>query len=235
MTPHINEIYLSVSGEGITAGVPTIFIRIAGCSLRCGATSDGRRLWCDTPYGLSPKAGTQLTIKEMQTTILELNPPAGAQVLITGGEPLEGSNRTLTQNLSNLYPKICLNPRHPFPRIETNGAEPLDNLKFMNFTMDYKLPGSGMEQHMHLDNFRILAQRNNPLDELKFVVRDKTDYNRTLELYKEYQFSLWTLYSPVADELDPKELAEWLKSSPIPGARLSLQIHKVLWGNQKGV
>lgn len=231
----INEIYLSLSGEGITTGCPTILVRLAGCSLRCGITKDGRKLWCDTPYALSFQKGKELSVDETIYEIKKLQTKTKSQILITGGEPLEGINREFTQELSNRYKEICLNPSHPFPRIETNGAELLAGLENMVFTMDYKLPGSGMEERMNLENFEILKFRNNPLDEIKFVVRDKIDYERSIEVWEKFQPSCWVLYSPVYGELDPRDLAEWLKKSPIPKARLSLQIHKVLWGELRGV
>lgn len=235
MSHSIHEIYLSLSGEGITTGCPTVFIRVAGCSLRCGSTGDGRRLWCDTPYALSPTSGHIKTMEEIQGEVLDLLPHGGAQILITGGEPLEGSNRNFVSEFSQSYRTLCTNPYFPYPRIETNGAESIEGLDSMVFTIDYKLPGSGMEDRMNLKNFEYLKIRNNELDEIKFVVRDRLDYERSLEVYKEFQPNNWLLYSPVAGELSPQELAEWLKKTPIPRARLSLQIHKKIWGDLRGV
>ncbi len=215
--------------------MPTVFVRISGCSLRCGQTQDGRKLWCDTPYALSPRKGEKLHFSEILAKIQSLCVDTFPQILITGGEPLEGENRNLTIELANSYPLICKNPRHPYPRIETNGAETLGGLKSMVFTMDYKLPGSGMEDRMIPENFQILNERQNPLDEIKFVVRDRLDFERSLEICKEYKVNTWILYSPVEGEMDPRELAEFVKRHPSPNARLSLQIHKVLWGNTRGV
>lgn len=234
MTAFLHEIYTSISGEGITTGVPTIFIRMAGCSLRCGATKDGQRLWCDTPYALSPKAGDPVLISEIISKIQDkiIGSP---QILITGGEPLEGENQNLTKAVASEYKNLCRNPNHPFPRIETNGAESIRDLENMVFTLDYKLPGSGMEDRMILDNWKVIKERSNPLDEIKFVVRDKYDFNRSLEVWKEYQPNSWILYSPVEGELDPSELVEWILPLENPKARLSLQIHKTIWGNKRGV
>ncbi|WCL51423.1 7-carboxy-7-deazaguanine synthase QueE [Leptospira sp. GIMC2001] len=232
---NIHEIYLSVSGEGITTGVPTIFIRIAGCSLRCGITSEGRKLWCDTGYALSPNAGKKLSISEIIDQIGTLNSKVGSQILITGGEPLEGDNRTLVQELISHKKDICLNPFYPNPRIETNGAESVKDLPDAVFTLDYKLPGSGMEDRMDISNFEIINGRKNPLDEIKFVIRDHFDFNRSLEIIDLYKPNCNLLFSPVQSELNPEELADWVKVSNIPRARLSLQIHKYLWGDKRGV
>jgi 7-carboxy-7-deazaguanine synthase len=231
----VHEIYYSLSGEGITTGVPTIFVRMAGCSLRCGITQDGRKLWCDTGYALSAKAGTLLNTKEIIDQIHSLIPEYGAQILITGGEPLEGENRQLTISLCNEYKQICKNPSHPFPRIETNGAESIKDLENMVFTIDYKLPGSGMEDRMNLDNFSILQSRNNNYDELKFVIRDRIDFDRSVQIVQKFKPNTNILYSPVHGEVEFHILAEWIKANPVPKSRLSLQMHKILWGDKKSV
>jgi len=231
----VHEIYYSLSGEGITTGIPTIFVRMAGCSLRCGITQDGGKLWCDTGYALSHQAGALLSNKEIIEQILSLTPKYGAQILITGGEPLEGENRLLTISLCNEYKQICKNPSHPLPRIETNGAESIEGLENMVFTIDYKLPGSGMEDRMNLDNSSTLRGRNNIQDELKFVIRNKGDFDRSVQVVQEFRPNTHILYSPVHGELELAELAEWIKATPVPKARLSLQMHKILWGNKKSV
>jgi 7-carboxy-7-deazaguanine synthase len=235
MKGYVHEIYLSVSGEGITTGVPTIFVRLAGCSLRCGKTKDGRSLWCDTPYALSPNKGESLSIESIREQILNLSGTGIPQVLISGGEPLEGENAFLVKKLGALRKEICKNPNHPFPRVETNGAQSIQNLPDLVFTIDYKLPGSGMEEFMNLDNFSELERRDQPLDEIKFVIRDRLDWERSLEIYRIYKPKTGILFSPVEKDLDPAELADWVRTVPIPNARLSLQIHKILWGNKRGV
>lgn len=95
----VHEIYLSLSGEGISTGIPTVFVRMAGCSLRCGMAI-GKKLWCDTPYALSPSAGEEMDLKRVLNRIQELS-PIYTQVLLTGGEPLEGRNRDFSLALGN--------------------------------------------------------------------------------------------------------------------------------------
>jgi 7-carboxy-7-deazaguanine synthase len=235
MPVNVSEIFYSISGEGISQGVPTVFIRLSGCSLRCGLT-DYRKLWCDTTYSLSPGVGVSLTPEDALFEAERVSDGRIVQLLITGGEPLEGDEK---KEFCSVLSKLLSDKRHNssfrYPRIETNGKESIRNLENMVFTIDYKLPGSGMESWMNKDNFYYLNERANPLDEVKFVIRDRIDYLRSLEVVKEFMLSANLLFSPVEGELDAAELAEWVKTSGLVAARLSLQLHKILWGNKRGV
>lgn len=232
----IHEIYSSISGEGISQGIPTVFVRFAGCSLRCGKT-ETKSLWCDTPYALGPNQGETKTVSAILDEIKALDQGHGFQILLTGGEPLEGENRTLSIAIAESLYSFRTEHNKPYPasRLETNGSEKITLDPFFIFTMDYKLPGSGMENRMDLENFQILEKRHNSLDEIKFVVRDRIDFERSIEVIREQKIQTNILYSPVHGEVDAKELVEWIKIDNPPKSRLSLQIHKVLWGNQKGV
>ena len=95
----IHEIYESISGEGISQGIPTVFIRFAGCSLRCGKVGT-RKLWCDTPYALGPNEGESMTDSEILKRISQFDSEGAKQILFTGGEPLEGENGVRTRKLS---------------------------------------------------------------------------------------------------------------------------------------
>lgn len=236
MEGRIHEIYDSLSGEGISTGIPTVFVRFAGCSLRCGLAQN-RKLWCDTPYALGPKQGSSLSHQEILSQVSALDPNQERQILFTGGEPLEGKNREAVSDLSlTIYSdRISGSKPYPLSRVETNGKESIQGLPHCVFSMDYKLPGSGMEAEMNLENLQILQKRHNSLDELKFVIRDDIDFQRSLSLLREFSPETNVLYTPVFGELDPVELAEWIKKFNPPKARLSLQIHKVLWGDKKGV
>ncbi len=232
----IFSLFARTIGEGISQGIPTVFIRFAGCSLRCGKTNT-KKLWCDTPYALGPDLGDLLKPEDILSKIDSIDPFHSKQILITGGEPLEGENGLLTRSISDLIYLNRTQATKPYPasRIETNGKEALDLLPNRVFTMDYKLPGSGMESEMNLENFNILRKRHNSLDEIKFVIRDRYDFLRSLEILKEKKPDTHVLFSPVHEDLDPIELVEWLKVENPPNSRLSLQIHKFLWGNKKGV
>ncbi|MCZ8154872.1 MAG: 7-carboxy-7-deazaguanine synthase QueE [Leptospira sp.] len=236
MLGKIHEIYESISGEGISQGIPTLFVRFAGCSLRCGKVGE-KKLWCDTPYALGPEQGTEQDLKSVISTLSTLDPSDSKQILITGGEPLEGKNGDFTKILSKHIFSYRFQKQLPYPapRIETNGKERIELSEEMVYTMDYKLPGSGMESFMNLDNFEILKKRHNSLDEIKFVIRDRYDFQRSLEILHERISNTNVLFSPVHEDLDARELVEWLNKSNPSNGRLSLQIHKFLWGNKKGV
>ncbi|TGK11524.1 4Fe-4S cluster-binding domain-containing protein [Leptospira fletcheri] len=234
MNSVIHEIYLSVSGEGISTGLPTIFVRFAGCSLRCGMDGS-RKLWCDTPYALSPNAGEKMDIESVLSEIRKLSADP-VQVLFTGGEPLEGGNRNFSRVLAaRLKEERRRHGRFLRVRIETNGAEPISDLEDMIFTLDYKLPGSGMEEKMLHENLHFLNERRDPLDELKFVIRDERDFVRCLEIVERFELQGNLLASPVFGELSPETLVDWIQKSGASKLRLSLQTHKYIWGDKRGV
>lgn len=230
----VHEIYLSVSGEGISTGLPTIFVRFAGCSLRCGMDGN-RKLWCDTPYALSPNAGKQMELEDVISEIGSIS-SSPTQILLTGGEPLENSNRIFSQTLAEkLKQSRQVSGMYTRVRVETNGAEPISDLENMVFTLDYKLPGSGMENKMILDNLEFVRDRNDNLDEIKFVIRDRKDFDRTLEVIDGFKLRGNLLASPVFGELSPEILVNWIKENNRTDLRLSLQTHKYIWGEKRGV
>jgi 7-carboxy-7-deazaguanine synthase len=229
----VNEIFYSLSGEGVSQGIPTVFVRLAGCSLRCGI--DGtRKLWCDTGYALSDKAGTEMSLDEVLAKIESFS-STPTQVLLTGGEPLEGEKKFFCSELTKMVYLKRHNYTFAFTRVETNGKENIQDLKHMVFSIDYKLPGSGMESQMNRENFHFIKERNNQLDEVKFVVRDRADFDRSLAVIQEFGLNQNLIFSSVYHDLKPVVLADWLKSENIPGARLSIQLHKYLWGETRAV
>jgi len=230
----VTEIFYSLSGEGCSQGIPTVFIRFSGCSLRCGKTAD-KKLWCDTEYSLSHKVGDKMSITDILNKVISLskNP---TQIILTGGEPLEGKNQQYSVELSKKIYEERVHGIFRHVRIETNGKEDIREIPYAVFTLDYKLPGSGMEEFMFRENFQYLVERKNSLDEIKFVVRDIADYNKAMYMVSKWNLvNICLLFSPVQNEMDPIELAELVKESNLPNARLSLQLHKLLWGNRRGV
>lgn len=175
-----------------------------------------------------------MSVDQIEKRIRELS-SVPTQILFTGGEPLEGESRQVCIELAERLSHRRDETQYPFPRVETNGKESLKGLPNMVFTMDYKLPGSGMEEQMNLENFEILKNRNNLLDEIKFVIRDRQDFERAKQIIHAHSLHSNLLFSPVAGECSAEELVDWMKEEIIPGGRLSLQIHKVIWGDQRGV
>jgi 7-carboxy-7-deazaguanine synthase len=234
MKVKVSEIFYSISGEGMSVGTPTVFIRLAGCSLRCGM-SEGRPLWCDTGYALSFEKGEEMDLEKVIQRVEKFSQTS--QILLTGGEPLEGEEkRKFCLAISKYFWEKRHNHNFAYTRVETNGKEDIREFEHCVFTLDYKLPGSGMEKWMLPSNFFYLRDRKNSLDEIKFVVRDKADFKRALEVIEEYKLTEHhLLFSPVEKELQPSILAEWVKKAKLPNSRLSLQIHKILWGNKRGV
>jgi 7-carboxy-7-deazaguanine synthase len=234
LNTRVTEIFYSLSGEGISQGVPTVFVRFAGCSLRCGKTAN-KKLWCDTEYSLSPNVGEILDIDSILQKINSFH-SYPSQIILTGGEPLEGLNKPISIELSKKIYELRLDGRFQRVRIETNGKEDIREIPFAVFSLDYKLPGSGMEEYMFRENFQYLLDRKNPLDEIKFVVRDKEDFNKAIYIVSKWNLgNICLLFSPVQNELEPALLAEWIKETNLPNSRLSIQLHKFLWGNQRGV
>ncbi|MDX1958928.1 MAG: 7-carboxy-7-deazaguanine synthase QueE [Leptospiraceae bacterium] len=235
MKVRITEIFYSLSGEGISQGVPTVFVRLAGCSLRCGLT-ENKRLWCDTGYSLSPSVGEFYSLEDAISEINSIADGKETQVLLTGGEPLEGDEKKIfCTSLAVSLRSMRHNKPFPIPRIETSGSISIIGLENMVFTLDYKLPNSGMEKYMVLENLHYLNERKNDLDEIKFVVRDKEDFLHSIKIIEKFKLETNLLFSPVADELSPSTLADWVKELGHPKSRLSLQLHKILWGNKRGV
>lgn len=203
----VNEIFCSILGEGTMAGMPCAFVRLTGCNLRCS--------YCDTQYAYDN--GIEMSIEQIVRAVrkFEVIP-----VLITGGEPLlQLEVYELMERLFD-FGNIVM--------IETNGTISLETApEDAIIIMDVKCPGSGVADRNMLDNLELLAEPDN----VKFVLSDRDDYLWAKNIINEYELFMHTavLMSPVSGKLDPKELSEWMIQDKL-FARLSLQIHKVIWG-----
>ncbi len=206
------EIFYSIQGESSFAGLPCIFIRLSGCNLRCS--------YCDTKYAY--KTNFELTIDEILNRIKEYAPLSLVEV--TGGEPLLQNETYLLLNklLKNKY-KVLL---------ETNGSILLDKVtKNVIKIVDIKTPGSKMSDKMNWENIKYLNQK----DEVKFVLTDKTDFDWALEKVLENNLLKYkVLFSPEISKLNPMVLAEWILKLKLP-IRMQLQIHKIIWGDRRGL
>jgi len=208
----ITEIFHSLQGEARTVGVPTVFVRLTGCPLRC--------VWCDTEYAFS--GGEILELPQ----VLERVAAYGCDhVCVTGGEPLaQPECRGLLSELCDQGYEVSL---------ETSGALPIADVDpRVSRVMDLKAPDSG-ESHRNLwDNMAQLTQH----DQVKFVISSRTDYDWAR--FKLDEFSLpgrvgEVLFSPTHGQLPPATLAQWLLEDRVP-ARFQIQLHKLLWNDAPG-
>lgn len=213
----IVEIFDSIDGEGKRTGYMAIFVRFAGCNIRC--------TYCDTCYALTPDdAVMHQTEDELYDTIHRY---PWKRITFTGGEPLLQPIENLCHKLSKEGYDI---------NIETNGAVPLLQNRPENlfYTMDYKCPGSGVNAAMRLDNFEKLTEK----DVLKFVVgdrRDLDDMKRIIETHFKKQKPKFYV-SPVWGKIKPVELVEYVKENRLHDVCVQVQLHKIIWSpTQKGV
>ncbi len=207
----INEIFHSLQGEASRIGLPTVFVRLTGCPLRC--------TWCDTEHAFS--GGQRMSIAAVLDAVAEYGVQ---QVCVTGGEPLAQKNcLALLAALCDAGYDVSL---------ETSGA--LDIVAVdprVSRIVDIKAPGSGEAARNRWQNLALLT----PRDELKFVLNDRQDYDWAKSTIAERHLEKCCpiLMSPVQDSLDPRSLAEWILTDRLP-VRFQLQLHKQLWGNMRG-
>ncbi len=209
----ISEIFNSLQGEAATSGRPTTFVRLTGCPLRCG--------YCDTSYAFS--GGTLFSLAEVMRQIGNF---PSRYVTVTGGEPLAQLE--------------CLNLLHILAdegyevSLETSGALPITGIDSrVSVVMDLKTPASGEVSRNLYSNIVELK----PIDQVKFVICDRADYEWARFKIDEYSLSkrvCEVLFSPVYNVQPAKELAEWILSDGLD-VRLQIQLHKVLWGDIAGV
>jgi 7-carboxy-7-deazaguanine synthase len=203
----INEIFHSIQGESTYAGRPCVFVRLTACDLRCS--------WCDTPYAFHE--GQKMPLE----AVLDEVERYGCDVVeVTGGEPL------LQQDV---YPLMrALLDRGKTVLIETGGHRSIADVpRGVVKVMDVKCPGSGEAARMDWDNFDRLA----PTDEVKFVIRDRADYEYATEVVARYGLVGKVAaihFSPVHGVLDPKTLSEWVLADRLQ-VRVQLQVHKYIW------
>jgi 7-carboxy-7-deazaguanine synthase len=202
----ITDIFFSIQGESSYAGLACVFVRLTGCPLRCH--------WCDTAYAFY--GGTEQSHEDILSEVEQYD---CRLVEITGGEPLAQAevHRLITALADRGYTVL----------IETSGAmdiAPVDRRAIL--IMDLKCPGSGMEDRNRWSNIALLKAQ----DELKFVLRDRADYDWAVTTIARYNLNdrQRILFSPVFGELDPQLLAEWILTDRLP-VRFQLQLHKVIW------
>jgi len=202
---NICEIFFSIQGESTYAGLPCIFIRLAGCNLRC--------TYCDTQD--SYETAAQWSIDGI---IEEIGKYGCKLVEITGGEPLlqEGTIELMERLNSEGYTIL----------LETNGSLSIQKVpSFVHIIIDVKLPGSGHQDSFEQKNLQWLKAG---WDEIKFVITDRADFETALNFINTNKLNAHTLlFSPVANKLKPVVLSDWIKATGLP-IRLNLQLHKII-------
>lgn len=217
----VAEKFISINGEGVRAGELAVFVRFQGCNLACH--------YCDTKWALAKDCPCEEMSPEQIYAYIKST--GIKNVTLTGGEPL------LHKDMDRLL-AILLADEDLRVEIETNGA--VDLLKFCAcpgrpvFTMDYKLPSSGFERPMVLDNFELLSKD----DTVKFVSGSTEDLERAYEIIREYDLlrKCHVYFSPVFGDIEPAEIVSFMMDHKLNEARLQIQMHKVIWDpDRRGV
>ncbi|HOE65787.1 MAG TPA: 7-carboxy-7-deazaguanine synthase QueE [Candidatus Hydrogenedentes bacterium] len=214
MNVTVAELFYSIQGESSWAGLPCLFVRLAGCDLHC--------IWCDTPH--ARENGMEMSLEEV---VAWCTGHECRLVEITGGEPLlqEGCPPLAQLLIEKGFTTLC----------ETCGALPIDRLPDTVIRiMDLKCPGSGECGRNDWAN----VARLTPRDEVKFVIADRADYEWSRDVVSRYDLTSLckeVLFSPVLDAIAPRDLAAWILEDGLP-VRFQLQLHKIVWHPaQRGV
>ena len=208
-TLNITEIFYSLQGEAREVGIPTVFVRLTGCPLRCN--------YCDTTYAF--KGNNPLTVEGIIKQIEVYNTN---HVCVTGGEPLAQKNcHILLDSLVEKGYHVSL---------ETSGSIDISQINSgVSIVMDIKTPSSTEARQNRYENIALLEAK----DQLKFVIASREDFVWCCNLMEKHNTEAEVLFSPVYESLDPTELAEWILEGQL-NVRLQLQLHKILWGEAEG-
>ncbi len=211
LTLNVYEIFRSLQGEGTRAGISTVFVRLAGCDMRCA--------WCDTLEATAESSGRTMSFKEI---IDEVEPLGAKHLCVTGGEPLLQKNT----------PRLCMyfSSAGYDVIVETNGAKDIGVIPPpIARIMDVKCPSSNMSRCMDWYNLQNLRKG----DEVKFVIANRNDYEYARELIEKHGLDerATVLLSPLCgpgSEIEPALLAEWMLYDDLP-VRFQMQLHKIIW------
>ena len=208
-TLNITEIFYSLQGEAKEVGIPTVFVRLTGCPLRCN--------YCDTTYAF--KGNNPLSIKSIMEQVKKYNT---RYVCVTGGEPMAQSNcLILLDTLIKAGYKTSM---------ETSGSIDISPVnKKVSVVMDLKTPSSTEQSQNRYENIALLESK----DQLKFVIASRSDFDWCCSILESYDVLSDVLFSPVYENLKPVDLADWILEKQL-NVRLQVQLHKILWGDTRG-
>ncbi len=206
---NINEIFYSLQGEAREVGLPTVFVRLTGCPLRC--------TYCDTEYAFKGK--NMLSIDEILTEVKQYNT---RYVCVTGGEPLAQIDcHVLLDALIKDDYQVSL---------ETSGSIDVSAVNsVVSIVMDIKTPSSNESKHNKYDNIAKLKTK----DQLKFVIGSQEDFDWSVEIMSQYPTQAGVLFSPVFEAVTHTQLAGWILDKQL-NVRMQVQMHKLLWGDEPG-
>jgi 7-carboxy-7-deazaguanine synthase len=212
MTLKIHEIFHSIQGESSRIGLPTTFVRLTGCPMRC--------VYCDTAYAFS--GGSNMSLADIMLKVAELGAP---YVTVTGGEPLA------QKECHGLLTALC--DAGYSVSLETGGAMDIRAVDpRVSVILDIKTPGSGELAKNLWSNLALLKAS----DEVKFVLWDRADYDWAKQQLAEHKLNQTcpVIFSPVYSQVEPSDLAAWVLADKLP-VRMQVQLHKILWGEKPGV
>lgn len=217
---NVIEKFISVDGEGPTAGELATFIRFQGCNLRCS--------YCDTKYSWDEESLRNIEVLSAKEIYDYIKSTKVKNVTLTGGEPL------IQKNISSLL-ELLNDDKDLVVHIETNGSvnirEFKEKYKNIIFILDYKSPSSNMMKQMDIENFNLIDKK----DVYKFVIGSKEDINKALEIIKLYDLQNRCLvyFSPVFDSsLTMEEIVDFMKENNLNNVRLQVQLHKIIWDKE---
>ena len=211
-TLRITEIFHSLQGESRTVGIPTVFVRLTGCPLRCQ--------YCDTAYAF--EGGELMQLDAIEAALADYD---CKYVTVTGGEPLAQPNcLVLLERLCDADYQVSL---------ETSGAMPIEDVDDrVSIVMDLKTPASKETDKNRYENISHLK----PGDQVKFVICDEKDYQWSKAKLDQYDLTSRVdevLFSPSFEEIEPAQLAEWILRDRLK-IRMQMQLHKMIWGSVAG-
>lgn len=211
----ISEIFFSIQGEGVEIGLPTVFVRLFACDLRC--------TWCDSMYAVEGTDFKDMSIEEVRAEIERFK---CKRICFTGGEPL------IQQKELEILAKDLVHDGYEII-LETSGHKeppPVFWTDSCLISMDCKCPGSGMEKRMDFE----LMEKLRPNDQLKFVIQDEADYEYAKGILKKYKIKANIIFQPVYGS-SLKWLTGRVLEDRLERVRVLPQLHKIIWGDIRGV